>query len=337
MSAFENVLVTCGGKWVGIVLQLRETMRRIPPLKHGKILVGSSDELTPAGCFADFSVQVPPIRDPRYVESLLKLCREHRVRVVVPLIDLDLERLAPELERFSEAGTTVVCPRTELVELCFDKLTFAHFAAKNGLPHPRTVESPDLANLRYPAFYKRRRGFGSIGSGICQSQEEAVTVASSATDLIFQELVSAPELTVDAYIARSGKCIVRVPRVRDKVVAGEAYKTHTVKLPTVDALAERTIDALAREGLRGPLNVQIFQTPTPMLLEVNTRVGSAVVLSNIAAGGRLLDAMLHEALGGTSDGDPSDYRVGLHLNRFLGDVFHEGSKVVDIKPNSSAP
>ena len=73
-----------------------------------------------------------------------------------------------------------------------------------------------------------------------------------------------------------------------------------------------------------------------MLLEVNTRLGSAVVLSNMATGGRLLDAMLHEALGGTSEGDPADYRVGLHLNRFLGDVFHEGSKVVGIRPDLPA-
>ena len=94
----------------------------------------------------------------------------------------------------------------------------------------------------------------------------------------------------------------------------------------------RTINALATEGLHGPLNVQIFHTSPPMLLEVNTRLGSASVLSNMAAGGRLLDALLNEAVGGTSEGDPSDYLVGLQLNRFLGDVFHSGTKVVAVKP-----
>ena len=120
--------------------------------------------------------------------------------------------------------------------------------------------------------------------------------------------------------------------MRDKVVAGESYKSHTVSLPAVDDLAQRTIDALARQGLRGPLNVQVFDAPEPVLLEVNTRLGSAVVLSNVAAGGRLLDALLYEALGGTSEGDPSDYRVGLQLSRFLGDVFHAGPDVVAVKP-----
>jgi len=81
------------------------------------------------------------------------------------------------------------------------------------------------------------------------------------------------------------------------------------------------------------LNVQIFNTAEPMLLEVNTRLGSAVVLSNMATDGRLLDALLHEAVGGSSEGDPSQYRVGLCLNRYLGDVFHDGSELVAMKPN----
>lgn len=331
-SCLQNLLITCGGKWVGIVIQLREAMRRNPLLAEGKIVVASSDELTPAGCFADQAVQVPPIRDPGYVDRLIEVCLQHRIRVVVPLIDLDLERLSPHLARFGEIGTTVVCPQPKLVDLCFDKLAFAQFAAHNGLRHPQTVSPPDLAGLRFPVFYKRRRGFGSIGSGICQSPEEAIRLSAAAPDLVFQELVNAPEITVDAYIARSGRCVVRVSRVRDKVVAGESYKSYTVCLPAVDDLAKRTIEALAREGLRGPLNVQIFHTTEPVLLEVNTRLGSAVVLSNVATGGRLFDTLLHEALGGTSEGDPSDYRVGLHLNRFLGDVFHTGTEVVAVKP-----
>lgn len=331
-ASHQNILVTCGGKWVGIVLQLREAMRRHPAFMDGRIVVASSDELTPAGCFADVAVQVPLIRAPDYVDRLLDVCCQQAVRVVVPLIDLDLDRLSPHLARFTQIGTTVICPPPALVDLCFDKLAFARFAAAAELAHPQTVDAEGLAALKFPAFYKRRRGFGSIGSGVCTSRETANQLIQSDPQLLFQELIQAPEITVDAYIARTGRCIVRVLRVRDKVVAGEAYRSHTVRLPEVDDLARRTVDALAREGLRGPLNVQIFQTATPQLLEVNTRLGSAVVLSNVATGGRLLDALLNEAVGGTSEGTPSDYREGLHLNRFLGDVFHSGTDVVAIHP-----
>jgi len=327
-----NVLVTCGGKWVGIVIQLREAMQRHPLLKSGKIIVASSDDLTPAGCFADVAVQVPLIRDPAYVDRLLEICQTHQVRVVVPLIDLDLERLTPELARFEAVGTTVICPTPCLTELCLDKWSFAQFAKFHDLPHPPTFLGSDLAGLEFPAFYKRRRGFGSIGSGVCHTADEAALLTSEGLDTLFQQKVDAPEVTVDAYISREGECIVCVPRLRDKVVAGEAYKSHTIRDSAVEKLAFRTIEALGKEGLRGPLNVQIFKTSPPMLLEVNTRLGSACVLSNMAVKGRLLDALLQEALGETAHGDPHDFMVDLHLNRFLGDVFHREAKLVAVKP-----
>lgn len=327
-----NVMVTCGGKWVGIILQLREAMQRHSALATGKIVVVSSDELTPAGCFADEAVRVPLICEPDYVDRLIEICRRHRIRVVIPLIDLDLERLAPELARFEAVGATVVCPPPHLTELCLDKFGFAQFAKDHGLDHPPTFLHPDLQGLNFPAFYKRRRGFGSIGSGICRSTSEAAMLAAHDPEILFQQKIDAPEITVDAYISREGKCVVCVPRIRDKVVAGEAYKSHTIRDPAVEKLALRTINALAEQGLRGPLNVQIFHTSPPMLLEVNTRLGSACVLSNMAVGGRLFDALLAEALGGTSVGNPCDFVVGLQLNRFLGDVFHQGSQVVAVKP-----
>jgi carbamoyl-phosphate synthase large subunit len=328
----SNLLVTCGGKWVGIVLQLREAMQRNTTLKRGRIVVASSDELTPAGCFADQSVVVPPIKEPDYVPRLLEVSQDYGIRIVVPLIDVDLERLAPHLDRFAAVGTTVICPPPDLVELCLDKLKFAQFAEEQGLRHPRTRAASTLDGLSFPAFYKKRRGFGSIGSGICRSAAEAEDLAAKMPDLLFQEYLSVQEITVDAYISREGKCIVCVPRIRDKVVAGEAYQTHTVRRPAAVDLALRTISGLARRGLRGPLNVQMFDTDPPCLIEVNTRLGSASVLSNVACQGLLLDALLHEALGGTADGDSGDYTVGLALSRFLGDVFHKGSQIVDIKP-----
>lgn len=329
----NNLLVSSGGKWVGMVLQLRESMRRSAALKGGKIVVASSDPLTPAGCFADDAVTMPLIRDPEYVNRLLEVCREHAIRVVVPLIDLDLDRLAPHLSRFAAIGTTVVCPTPEVVELCFDKMAFSQFADAHALAHPVTRAAGDLGDLIFPVFYKRRRGFGSIDSGICQSLSQAQELADGLPDLIFQEYLPVKELTVDAYVSREGKCVVCVPRIRDKVVGGEAYKTHTVRHPAARELALRTIGALAERGLRGPLNVQIFDTDPPRLVEVNTRLGSASVLSNVACGGRLLDALLHEALGGTAEGDPDDFTEGLGLTRFLGDVFHLGNEVVSIKPN----
>ena len=52
----------------------------------------------------------------------------------------------------------------------------------------------------------------------------------------------------------------------------------------------------------------------------------------MAVHGRLLDALLSEALGDEVEGDADDYVVGLSLTRFLGDVFHQGSEAVSVFP-----
>jgi carbamoyl-phosphate synthase large subunit len=332
MNNGGNVLLTSGGKGVGLVCQLREAMNRHPMLCKGQLLVASSEAFTPAGCFADGSVQVPLSADSNFVPRLLEECRQNSIRVLIPLSDQDLNALAPRLNQFAALGTAVICPPPALVTLCQDKMQFAQFAAANALNHPLTRMFPHLEGLCFPVFCKLRSGSGSVGAGVCASHAEAALRASASPDLLFQELVNAPEISIDAYNSRAGVCIVCVQRVRDQVVGGQAYQSHTVNVPLVGDLALRTISALAREGLRGPLNVQIFNAATPVLVEVNPRLGSAVVLSNMACSGRLLDALLTEALGGVCTGDPFDYRVGLQLKRYLGDIFFTGSQVVSIKP-----
>jgi hypothetical protein len=46
-----------------------------------------------------------------------------------------------------------------------------------------------------------------------------------------------------------------------------------------------------------------------------------------------MSAVLNEACGGISDGDPDDYIVGMELYRFLGEVFHVGTQIVKISPS----
>ena len=332
----ESVLVPSGGKSVGLVLQLKEALRAVGPLRGGRILVADRAAVTPAGSFADGAFRVPGVAEPDYVDALLRLCGEESVRVLLPVIDVDLDRLAPHAESFAALGTTLVSPPPHLKETCLDKARFAAFCHESGLPQPRSYERSALADAPFPLFAKRRRGFGSIGSGICRTREDARLALDRDPDLVFQELVQAPEVSVDAFVSRSGRCLVRVPRVRDRVVGGEVHQSHTVRSPTAAALADRAIAALTRVGLTGPLNIQLFESPEPVLIEVNTRLGSGCVLSNAATGGRLLATVLRDACGAACDGDPDDYAAGLWLQRYWGDVVHDGVRALSSHPSAVA-
>jgi carbamoyl-phosphate synthase large subunit len=325
-------MVTCGGKWVGMVWHLRRAMAAVRALRDGAVVVADMAGTTPAGCFAGRQVVVPPIADPGYVPALLAACRAHAVRVLVPIIDLDLNRLAPHRGDFEAVGTKVVCPPPDLCDLCFDKSRFQGFAEEEELNPPRAYRPDEVEAAVYPLFYKRRLGFGSIGAGVARSPDAMREALARDPDLVVQEFVDAPEASVDAVVTPSGRCAVRVQRMRTKVVGGEAWHSVTVRSEPVRDLADRATSALAQRGLRGPLNVQVFCSDPPRINEVNPRLGSASVFSNFACDGRLFRAVLAGACGEEVDGDPEDYRVGLQLRRFLGDVYFDDRGVLGIVP-----
>lgn len=327
----RGVLIPCGGRWVGAVFAVRQAMSELPAFEGGRVVVADRDPATPAGFFADATVQVPSIADEGYVEALLDACARFEVRVVLPLIDLDLMRLAPHLDTFRAAGTEVVCPPPEVVDLCMDKGAFHAFCAGAGLPVPRRHGADSAVNAPFPLFARRIRGFGSIGARVVQDLD-ALQALGDLEDWIVEELVEGDELSVDCYLNRDGVLTVRVPRQRDKVVGGEAQRSHTLDAPETRALADRTARALAAAGLRGPFNLQLFRGGGGSLIEVNTRVGSCTVLSNQATDGRLYRSILTEAAGGLAEGDPDDYRRDLAIYRFTGDVYLDGGRVLGAVP-----
>lgn len=327
----NNILVTCGGKWVGHILQLRQAMDRVPEFRSGKIFVADREPITPAGAFADGSFQVPPVADPAYPAELLRLCKDFAIRLIVPLIDIDVLALAPRRETFLGEGVTIVCPPPDVAELCFDKRAFHNWAETNGIPVPAVVPLRGLQTAAYPLFAKPARGFGSIGARVCYSPEEAQR-ALEKPGMLLEECLQGPEFSADAYINRAGRSIIRVIRLREKVVGGEAYRSRTVCDADVAAVTDLVLARLAELGHRGPVNVQVIKSQRPAVIDVNPRLGSAVLLSNQATGGRIFEAILQEALGRTAAGNPDDYLEGLQLWRFLGELFFLDYQVTAVYP-----
>lgn len=331
----RNVVVTCGGHWVSLVLQLKDAMRSVQVLREGRIFVADRAAGTPAGWYADGAFQVPSVDDAQYVDRLMTLCTRERIRVVVPHLELDLRRLAPHRERFAKIGVSLVCPPEEIVELCGDKKAFESFARAHQLPWPHCYSADDLREELFPLFAKRRRGTASQGARMCRSLPEAREAAAYGAELIFQPVATGAEVSVDAFISTSGACTVRVPRVRDKTMSGEATRTHTIRAPELISPADRAIAALARRGLHGPLNLQFFLGKSITLIDVNPRLGSASVLGNRATGGRFYSSILQEACGEITAGDPDDYQEGLHLYRYWGEVYHDSIGPRDFTPPKS--
>jgi hypothetical protein len=79
-------------------------------------------------------------------------------------------------------GTALVCLPPDLAELCFDKACFQRFAEAAGLNPPRGFAPGELDRTDYPFFYKRRRGFGWIGSGLRAPSRSGRSARSRTAD-----------------------------------------------------------------------------------------------------------------------------------------------------------
>ena len=329
-----NVLISCGGKWVGTALQMRRAMDEIDQLADGALVIADSAPVTPAAHFADRSVQVPRLDHDEYVEELLAACLREDVGVVIPLIDPDLRRLTHHLARFADHGVVLVCPPPDLLETLLDKSRFERFADGRGLPCVPSIDPAQFDSATYPLHAKPRQGSGSVGTVVCSDGATAQAAYADNPELIFQPLVTAAEYSVDCFINNAGDCTVRVPRARAKVVSGEAYVSRTGAPGAVIEVADATLARVADAGLTGPLNVQIFASDPPLLSEINPRLGSAAVASNAATGGRLYRSILTSARGELATGDPDDFIAGLEMIRYPGEIHHVDGSVVAAFPSS---
>lgn len=325
----RNIVISCGGKWTGLLSQLRVAVSNSSDFSGAKILVADQDRFAPSAVFADQWIPVPSIASEQYCASLLTACTKNAVGLVVPLIDLDVNRLSPFVQQFSDHGIHLLCPSETIAYTCFDKNEFHAFCHRHRLSSPTRYGSvKEALQARFPLFAKPLRGYGSCGLHVLREPDELGNREELFKTHIVQDFVLAPELSVDAYINQVGDCILRVPRARVQVIGGEVYKSETVDLDGTVELADRTIAALAMEGLRGPVNVQLFGGPNPCLIEVNPRLGSGNVLSNMATGGRFYDAILLESAGKVATGDKDAYLRNLTLRRFHGDLFHLPDKIL---------
>jgi FMN phosphatase YigB (HAD superfamily) len=159
----------------------------------------------------------------------------------------------------------------------------------------------------------------------------AAALAELGEDAIIQEVVRAPELTVDAFFDLEGCAITCVPRERVAVVAGESVISRTVADPDLAASAIRLAAAV---GLVGHVTIQAFRTPDAILfIEINPRYGGAANLG-FEAGARTPELAIRLARGETLEPQLDAFEPDLVMLRSGADRFIRAREIIgaDARP-----
>jgi carbamoyl-phosphate synthase large subunit len=301
------VLFTCAGQRVDIVTEFARA--------GATTIVAEADRLAPAIYHADHHALVPRVLDPGYVPALAALVREHDVRLVVPLTDLDHVTLAEAREELAPA--LVLLPSAEICRQVGDKYLAHQLFARLGIPSPPSW-LPDQVpgDARYPLLVKVREGFGSRHIYRADDQDElAFFLRYTPVESFVQQRCLGEEFSIDVFCDTTSRCLNAIPRTMIQSKGGESIKGMTIK----DAeLIEHGARVAEEIGIVGPANIQCFREPDGSLpvTDVNPRFGGAFPLPR-AAGSRYPELALALANGERPEPQLGDFHEGVFMTRFF--------------------
>jgi carbamoyl-phosphate synthase large subunit len=305
----DGVLFTCAGQRVDIVRAFKRA--------GAHTLATDVNQLAPALYHADAYAFVPRVDDPTYVESLHALVLEHEISLIVPLTDLDHRILSRARERL---GALVLLPEPELVDALADKWLAHCLFEDKGIGSPATWLPDDVPDdVEFPVLVKARNGFGSRGIYRCRDRRELEFFLDfTSHDSMVQACMRGEEFSIDLFCDLDSRCLNAIPRTMIESKGGESIKGMTIADDELVELGRHVSETI---GLVGPANVQCFREPdgTHRITDINPRFGGAFPLPT-AAGSHYPELALALARGERPEPRLGDYRAGLYMSRFFGEL-----------------
>jgi carbamoyl-phosphate synthase large subunit len=290
-----NIFFTCAGRRTYLLKYFKEQ------LSDKDLIIGGDMQLTaPALTAADVKVQLPAVYASDYIDTLLKVCTQHNVHLLISLNDLELPILATQKHKFKEIGTIVVVSSPEVIDICFDKVKTAKFIEAHSLRAPKTYVNLDDAidainedELHFPLILKPRWGSGSIGIEIVDDIDELKTVymllnhkvkksilatASKGNEFIMiQQFIKGKEYGLDIMNDLQGNHVMVSVKQKLAMRAGETDKAITIDNPELRCIGNQIGKTLKHIG---NLDCDVLEEDGKYyVLELNPRFGGGFPFS----------------------------------------------------------
>lgn len=276
-----NVLICSAGRRVSLVTYFMNEVK-----KYGdsyKVFTTDLDpDLSAASLLADGKFKVGKFKDPDYIDSILAICVQNEIRIVVPTLDPELEILADARDVFMQKGIHIIISDSNFIKTCRDKRKMNVYFEEHGFRVPKSI---DRHNPTFPLFIKPIDGSSSKDLYFIKDRSMLSQYHVDNDKLMFMEYLPAElfeEYTIDLYYDKTFQLKCVVPRMRIAVRGGETNKGITQRNKLVQLVREKlhTIS-----GARGCLTLQVFMEKkgTDVYgIEINPRFGGGYPLSYLA-------------------------------------------------------
>ncbi|WOD43427.1 ATP-grasp domain-containing protein [Hwangdonia lutea] len=279
----SNILITSAGRRVSLV---KAFITELMAIDHtGKVYVTDAyPKLSPAAQVAHKAFKVYKINNTGYIDSLLEICKQNKISLIIPTLDTELLRLSENRKKFSDINVQLVLSNQKFIEICNNKLSTQQLFNKLGISVPEIYSKQ---NYKLPLFIKPLVGSNSIGTLIIKKENQISDDLLQNEKLQFFEYLdhdAYDEYTCDLYYNKSSELKCVIPRKRIEVRGGEVSKGLTENNEVKTFI---DIKLAYLEGARGCITLQLFmhkETKAIKGIEINPRFGGGFPLSYLAGG-----------------------------------------------------
>lgn len=315
-----NVLITSAGRRGALVKCFKDTIKEME-ICSGKVISIDASPLAAALYLSDKHYIVPRIFAPNYIDTLLEICKDENIKLIIPTIDTELLILSQNKKIFEKNGIRIAISDTKVIEICNNKLKTFQFFKENNILTVYTFsycQVNKMQNINYPLFIKPCGGSGSINTYKINNKRELDFFIDYIENSVIQEYAEGQEFTMDVLSDFNGKVINVVPRERIEIRAGEINKGRTVKDRKI---IEYTKNAVEKLGAIGPITIQCFKKGNEIkFTEINPRFGGGYPLS-FAAGANYPELLIRMVLGEKIEPVLGEFEENLIMLRWEEAVF----------------
>ncbi len=271
-----------------------------------------------------------------YADAVLTFVREHGVKVVLPVGDANITLLAPQRERFTEAGSFLAVASEASLEIANDKTRTLEVASKLDIDYPKSVTVQAVEDLKtaeaqfgYPYVLKPTISWtGAVANRMVplevMTEAEAVEATTrflaTGCDVIAQQLATGSREGVSLFIvngellAYCGCAALRTtPPLGGVSVMRES-------IPVSEELLNAAVSLAMTIGVEGPSEVEFRRDANgkPLLMEINARL--AGTLENAIHSGVDFPLMIWQWGTGQPIQPVKSYRTGVRTRWLAGDL-----------------
>jgi carbamoyl-phosphate synthase large subunit len=295
-----NVMLTCAGRRGYSVEMFKEAVG-----DRSSVFACDSSAHAPALQHANKAFIVPQIDQEDYVDTLLAICNDHQIGLLIPGLEPELLLLAMNRARFLAIGTVLLVSTPEIIATCCDKLAVNNFLSNCGLMVPRTFDclaatqmALSQGNIAFPLIVKPRWGVSSIGMHSPDDDEELelfyrvtkkqiergilaqLSAADSQSNVLIQERLLGEEYGMDVVNDLNGNYVCTFIKRKIRMRGGQTDQAVTVRDDRLEMIGQIIGERLGHIGL---LDCDAFVTKNGCyVIDINPRIGGGYPFSHIA-------------------------------------------------------